>query len=284
MAVRSDSALVLRRFAYGESSLVLQVLARESGRVHLIAKGAYRPTSRYFAALDLFDTLELTWSEQRGRELQTLSAATIRERRAGLARDGRRYRAALTALELAGAAAREGRPERGLFDLTRAVLDALGDPELPPDAALVAFELGFLDELGLAPALLACAACGRPATRRSGSQGARGKAAAGPRSDFSAGAGGRLCGACAREARAAGRRVGTLPLDVLELAARLAEGSPGDVARLRAALSGSDAAGLVRTRDFVARFLEYHLEARPRSYRRLLAAGHRNTPSQATQP
>ena len=68
MVQRSDRALILRRFAFGESSLVLQVLTRELGRVHLIAKGAYRPTSRYYAALDLFDTLDLDWSEQRGRE------------------------------------------------------------------------------------------------------------------------------------------------------------------------------------------------------------------------
>ena len=283
MVARTDSALILRRFAYGESSLVLQVLAREHGRVHLIAKGAYRPTSRYFAALDLFDTLELTWSEQRGRELQPLSAARIVGRRAGLSREGLRYRAALTVLELAGAAAREGRPERGLFDLSRAALDALAS-DLPADAVVVAFELGFLADLGLAPALLACASCGRAARRRAGALGARGPAAGGPRSDFSAGAGGRLCAACAREARAAGRRVGTLPLDVLELAARLGEGAPGDVAHLRAALEGSDAAGLERTRDFVARFLEYHLEARPRSYRRLLAAGHRNAAAPTPRP
>jgi DNA repair protein RecO len=276
MVARADTCLILRRFAFGETSLVLQVLTRERGRVHLIAKGAYRATSRYFAALDLFDTLELAWSEQRERELQPLSAAHIRTRRARLAHDGARYRAALALLELAGAAAREQRAERVLFDLLEGALDSLLDAELPCDAVAVAFELGFLEDLGLAPALLACAACGRAASRRSAAAGARGARPRGPRSDFSAGAGGRLCGACARESRAAARRVGTLPLDVLELAARLGAVPPRDAAGLRAALQGSDAAGLERTRDFVARFVEYHLEARPRSYRRLLSAGQRN--------
>ena len=110
----------------------------------------------------------------------------------GLARDGRRYRAALTVLELAGAAAREGRPERGLFDLSCAALDGLGVADLPAQAVLVAFELGFLDELGLAPALLSCAACGRQAQRRSGAEpcvvGATARAA--HAAAFSAGAGG----------------------------------------------------------------------------------------------
>ena len=55
----SDRALLLRRFPYGESSLVVQALTREHGRVHLIAKGVYRPSARFYAALDLFDTLEI---------------------------------------------------------------------------------------------------------------------------------------------------------------------------------------------------------------------------------
>lgn len=268
--------LILRRFAWGETSLVLQVLSRERGRVHLIAKGAYRPTSRYFAALDLFDTLELAWSEQRERELQALTSARILERRARLACDTARFRAAVSMLELASAGATEGHPERGLFDVLTGGLDALLAGDVPVDAASLSFELCFLAELGLSPALLECAACGRAAAVRSNTPGARGARPSGPRSEFSAGAGGRLCAACARAARASGRRVGTLPLDVLELADRLARATPGDAARLREAARGSDAAGLARTRDFVARFVEYHLEARPKSYRRLLATTQRN--------
>ena len=71
-AVR-DRALLLRRFPYGESSLVCHALSRTHGRVHLLAKGAYRPTSRFYAALDLFDTLELEWNATPGRELAVLA-------------------------------------------------------------------------------------------------------------------------------------------------------------------------------------------------------------------
>jgi hypothetical protein len=38
----------------------------------------------------------------------------------------------------------------------------------------------------------------------------------------------------------------------------------------------SDAPGLERLRDFVARFVEFHLESRPRSYRGFLLAPNRN--------
>jgi hypothetical protein len=92
---------------------------------------------------------------------------------------------------------------------------------------------------------------------------------------FSAGAGGRLCEPCAAEARRSGRRVGTLPTGVLEAAQRLSRPE---------ALTDTDAAPgageLESLRDFVARFLEYHLQGRPKSYREFLRTPNRNQPKQ----
>lgn len=261
MASVRDRALLLRRFPYGESSLVCHALTREHGRLHVLAKGAYRPTSRYYAALDLFDTLELEWSATPGRELSNLVAAEIETRRAAIPRSLAAFDAGVTALELAGLGAPEGHANPELFDTLGAALDALA-AGVAPAAALVEFELAFLHNLGLAPALAACASCGgaAPPLEPEGEPWAR--------VAFSASSGGRLCSACAIAARAAGRRVGTLPAPVLERADALLAG------RVRAAeLSGDE---LERVRDFVARFLEVHLESRPTSYKRFLAAPNRN--------
>ena len=266
MPPRTDRVLLLRRFAYGETSLVVQALSRRYGRVHLIAKGAYRPKARFYAALDLFDTLELEWQHSPGRELMNLRAAGIATRRHRIAFDLARFRAGATVLELTSTAAHAGQPSPELFDLAEGGLDALAAEPRSPELALVVFELRFLHNLGLAPALLACAACGGPAPAVPGP---------GPRrAAFSAGAGGRLCGACAEEARGAGRRVGTLPVVVLERTAELTE-TPDDE------LTGRElpADELDRVRDLVSRFLEYHLEGRPKTYRRFLSVPNRNRPT-----
>lgn len=279
MVQLSDRALILRRVAYGESSLVLQVLTREHGRVHLIAKGAYRPKSRYFAVLDLFDTLELGWSDTRGRELQNLHSASIFTRRARIAQGLAGFRAALSVLELAAAAAQEARAEHALFDALERALDGLLEARLPTALVQVEFELGLLHNLGLAPALGHCAACGREAPPSADEARVLGAVPRGRRAAFSAGAGGRLCRGCAEEARAAGRRVGTLPLDVLEFARRILDTDEAHATRgetLEDLLPSCDAEGLERVRDFVARFLEFHLEARPKSFRGFLASENRN--------
>ncbi len=268
MVVRVDRALVLQRYPWSESSLVAHVATAAHGRVHLLARGAYRPTSRFFSVLDLFDTLDLEWNQSPGRELFDLRAGDVRRRRRGILDSLPAYRAATTVLELVDMAARFGPPDGVLFARTEAALDDLDAGQRPADVVLAAFELDYLEHLGFAPALVTCAACGGPAPAqpRSG----------GDRAAFSAGAGGRLCTRCAQEARARGLRVGTLPVHALEDARLLAAGTwPADAAPER----------IVRARDWIERFLDYHLEARPRSHRAFLSVPNRNaSPTTRSRP
>jgi len=245
-----DRALVLKRSPYGESSLVLRLLTPGHGAVAVIAKGAYRPKSAYCGVFDLFDTLEVDWSPARHGGLGSASAAGVVIRRRGLTEDLGRYRTALSMLELADLAAQPGHTETELFALLERWLDHLAAGTLAPGLALVAFDLAFLQNLGLAPAFEACAACGTAAPFDR-------KAATVP---FAVGAGGVLCARCAGEAQASGRRVGALPMNLLRIATSLAAASPRELSRFRVTpelLGGVSA--------LVQRFLDYHLESRPRS-------------------
>ena len=262
-----DRALILGRTPWSESSLILHVMTERHGSVRMLARGAYRKTSRLYCKLDLFDTLELTWREpSSGVGLGDLSDADVLHRRKRPRQDLDAYEAALTCLELVALAARPANVETGLFRLLLGTMAALENPEVRPALALVRFELGFGVELGIAPSLALCAACGGPAPAAQPASGG-----AGPRVAFSAGAGGRLCNPCAHEARRSGRRVGSLPVRVLEAAASLLDGTPPDPA------SADDL--VPRLRDFIGRFLDYHLEHRPRAHRRFLARANRNAPA-----
>lgn len=278
---------------------MVQVLTRDHGRVHFVAKGAFRPKSGYAFVLDLFHTLRLEWNPAPRRELQVLTRAELQTRRR-LSSPLPVYRGALMVLELTEIAARQGQRESGLFELATDCLDTLATktcsraasggarptdasvseqserlPATDVQSALIRYELGYLENLGLAPALLDCAACSRPAPPLAAPARARRGASEprpGPRVHFSAGAGGRLCPECAAEARASGRRVGTLPVDVLETAQALASPAPTHPA------PPVDKELLIRTRDAVERFLNYHLETRPRTQRAFLQAPNRNAP------
>jgi hypothetical protein len=61
--------------------------------------------------------------------------------------------------------------------------------------------------------------------------------------------------------------VGTLPIEALEDARLLAAGG-----------AAPSAARLVKVRDFVERFLGYHLDVRPKSHASFLSTPNRNAP------
>jgi len=263
VAIVRDRALLLKRYPFSESSLVVHLCTREHGRVHLLAKGAYRPTSRYFAVLDYLDTLEIEWDHSPKRDLSNLRSGSIPRRRRSIPDEPTRWRAAGAMLELADLASRPGHADPRLYELFENGLEELEAAPPRADEALVAFELRYLAVLGLSPALLRCAACGGEAP----------PVGAG-RAAFSAGGGGRLCPACAEEARASGRRVGTMPVETLENARAFLDRGP-------AAGAGLTQGRLDRVRDFAGRFLDYHLEAQPRAHRAFLAHRNRNARDEA---
>ena len=166
-----------------------------------------------------------------------------------------RYRTALSILELAGLGARVGVSDPELFDHTEQALDVLvAEPsgqEVAPELVRIGFDLGFLDHVGLRPALEQCASCGGPPAEQGGT------------APFSVQAGGRLCEGCAADATATGRKIDRLPLQLLGYARSL----------LRTPIDRLDRIRLeARTRAelslFVERFVEYHLESRPRAWGR----------------
>ncbi|MDB2576272.1 DNA repair protein RecO [Planctomycetota bacterium] len=260
----SGHGLLLRRTPFGETSLVVHVLTPDHGRVELMAKGAHRPRSRFFGVLDWFDTLDLSWVQRSDSDLGTLREGELLTRRRQLTRSLRSYRAAQTVIELTDLVTRAGFSDRGQFVLAEEALDALDQAQGPPSALLAGFELKLLEQLGLAPALVTCATCGATAA-------AVDATSREPRAPFSTAVGGRLCPIHANETHASGLRVGTLPVAILE-SAQLALSAPlGDLDRANWPAEHS-----IRVLDFAGRFLDHHLEARPKSHARFLAAPDRN--------
>ena len=246
-----DAAFVLRRFSYGESSLLVHLLTPGHGRISAIAKGAYRPSSGFCGVLDLFDTLRVRWTRADARSLAVVTGARIVERRRELTADLSRYRSALAVLELAHVAAREEHEERALFGLVEEALECMARSRVGPGLAQLAFDLAFLRLAGLSPALETCAACGRKPEGRPASV------------PFSALLGGRLCASCARAARSHGRSIGSLPLNVVRVASSLMHSPPSMLEKIQL-----DRPLEERVRGFVERFLETHLETQLRARRR----------------
>lgn len=186
MPLISTPAIVLSSLRYGETSKIVRLATRDYGVQSAIAKGAFRPRSRFGAALQLLSTgqAHLLYSER--RDLHTLTGFEVASIPVGLAAEVSRFATGTALAEvMLRVAPSEPHPEafevlaQGLPRLVLATTDAVPALGLRLLWQLVA-------SLGFAPVVHACARDGRPLES--------GEVA------FSGPEGGALCGSCARTA------------------------------------------------------------------------------------
>ena len=83
----SATGLILRTRPLTETSLIVNWLTPNFGRISTVAKGARRPKSPFRGKLDLFYLADLSFSRSRRSDLHTLREVSLRETHSSLRQD-----------------------------------------------------------------------------------------------------------------------------------------------------------------------------------------------------
>ena len=137
------AAYVLHTLPWRETSLLVEVLTREHGRLALMARGARRPRSPIRGLLRAFQPLELEWFGK--GELRTLAKADWGHWQPLL--EGQGLYCGLYLNELMLRLLARDDPHPGLYDAYAATLAALA-LRVGDEVSLRRFELRLLSELG----------------------------------------------------------------------------------------------------------------------------------------
>ena len=138
-----DTALILHVRAYRETSLMVDLVAEQHGRLRLIAKGAKRGRGAIARQLRPFELAQVSWS---GRsDLKVLSAFEPLDTPLGLQGTGLFLGFYVSELLIRMLPLEDPNPE--LFRTARAALAALGRGE-DPEWTLRCFEMDFLEGIG----------------------------------------------------------------------------------------------------------------------------------------
>lgn len=152
--ISHEPAYVLHRYDWSESSLILETFTRHHGRIAIVAKGAKRPSSNFRPVLLPLQPLQLNFSGE--AEIRTLKGA---EWMGGhVMPTGEALLSGYYINELLLRLLARDDPHEALFDAYAAVVQVLatehaGAQAATQSAALRAFELLVLREVGLLPAL-----------------------------------------------------------------------------------------------------------------------------------
>jgi DNA repair protein RecO (recombination protein O) len=144
------SGLVLRTRPLTDTSLIVNWLTPELGRIATVAKGARRPKSPFRGKLDVFYLADFSFARSRRSDLHTLREVNLRTTHAALRENLARLRQAAYGARLIEQSTETETPLPVVFQLLCAFLGHLtaGPPQ---PHAVFAFELKLLAELGQAP-------------------------------------------------------------------------------------------------------------------------------------
>ena len=149
LRVDHQPGFVLHATPWRETSLIIEVLTRDFGRLALVARGAKRPTSQFRGVLAPFAPVALAWSGR--NDIKTLIRAEWVGGLTPLRGDG--LLAAFYMNELLVRLLARGDPHDALFGAYAHALHALAGGEGALDEALRGFELDLLREIGWLPPL-----------------------------------------------------------------------------------------------------------------------------------
>ncbi len=150
--IERTTGVILRTRPLTETSLIVQWLTADFGRLSTVAKGARRPKSPFRGKLDLFYLGEFNFLRSRRSDLHILCEVGLLETHAALRRELKHLQQASYCAALIEQTTETETPLPAVFHLFKGMLDWL--PTAPPQPRTIfAFELKLLHELGLEPDL-----------------------------------------------------------------------------------------------------------------------------------
>ena len=150
--IESAHGIILRTRPLTETSLIVNWLTPDLGRVATVAKGARRSKSPFAGKLDLFYTADFSFTRSRSSELHNLREVKLHETHGVIRQDMAKLQQAAYATAFIEQATETETPVPEIFELVRGFL-ALLCQQPPQPQNIFALELKLLRELGQEPDL-----------------------------------------------------------------------------------------------------------------------------------
>lgn len=157
----SDTALVLGVGRFRESDVWLRMLTRRHGIVTAFAFGGSRSRKRFCGCLDLFNELRVSTKTTRNGLYLSLQEGILLQGPQRLRSDWNRVGMFMNCVRFAEALGVSAEGSAEAFSLLKETLAVLEGAERVQDLLPVLFRLRLASQQGYAPALDACARCGK---------------------------------------------------------------------------------------------------------------------------
>jgi len=149
----NTSAIVLKSFSYGESSLIARCFSKKNGKISLIIKGAKKSKSSKVPYFQPLCYIDIIYNHKLNRDLHILSKVNFRQYWSKILDDLYRVSLAISILELTDKTISDNDPHPLLFLTLKEVLKAFNNTLIDPKILFWFYECALLNNLGFQPNL-----------------------------------------------------------------------------------------------------------------------------------
>jgi DNA repair protein RecO (recombination protein O) len=168
MPLCKTNAVILGGRRFGDSSKIISAYTAEFGKVHLLAKGALAPKSKFLSALETFSESELVFYHKTTTELHLLSQASLLKSHLRLADKAEVFPFAAAACEITDEWIKGEDQNPAYFQLLTTFLNRLETSTATQSPFFFwLFVYYGASILGFRPNLEACFRCGKKENRKS---------------------------------------------------------------------------------------------------------------------
>ena len=147
------SAIVLKSFPYGDTSLIARCFTLEKGKMSFIIKGARSKKSGSAALFQPMSHIELIFNYKESRNLHIISKRSFIETWPNIQNDLKRISFALSIIEMTDKTLSDEDPHSGLFKVLCDVFRAFNKEKNNLNTLFWYYELALLSHLGFQPDL-----------------------------------------------------------------------------------------------------------------------------------
>ncbi|MEA3285868.1 MAG: DNA repair protein RecO [Candidatus Marinimicrobia bacterium] len=158
--IEKAEAIVLKTLNHGDTSKIITLYSRESGRLKLIAKGVRTPKSKAAGLFQPTRHLQVIYYHKPNSGLQMFKSGELIDGFFGLEDDFDRLTLAQVVVELLDRSIEDEESHPQLFQLLADTLTRLSLGEVSSARAFWFFQIQLLKELGYRPHIGRCSSCG----------------------------------------------------------------------------------------------------------------------------
>ncbi len=149
--------IVIKELRYKDTSKILSIYTEKKGKISVLARGVYKPKSRFIANTQLFTLND--YYLYKGKSFYYINEADVLEPFYSIREDLDRLMSGSYLLELIDLSLGEEDPNPILFKFLLKALEVLSKLEKDFLKFIVAYEIKFISFIGYRPVLSSCANC-----------------------------------------------------------------------------------------------------------------------------